>query len=98
MWLFAGAIAFIVAIINLILVFIGKHKYCGILVFISLSSGLLAMLSQYGLIKEWVQSSDMSALMDVVPTMNNVLIVAVCIVILFNAISVFVNYKKSKVD
>lgn len=95
MWLFAGAIAFLIAIINLVLVFTGKHKYCSILVCISLASGLFTMLSQYSLINEWVLAGDMSALIDVVPTMNNVLIATVCIGIVFNAIAVFVSYKKS---
>lgn len=94
MWLFAGAIAFILAIMNLVLVFTGKHKYCGILVCLSLSSGLLAMLGQYALIKQWVQSGDMSALLDVVPTMNNILVFSICIGIILNAIAVFVSYKK----
>ncbi|WP_092753409.1 hypothetical protein [Hydrogenoanaerobacterium saccharovorans] len=96
MGLFTGGIAFIIAIINLILVFTGKHKHCNILAFLSLSSGLLAMLSEYVLINGWVQAGDISALMDVVPTMNNILITAVCIGVVFNAIAVFVNYKKLK--
>lgn len=96
MWLVAGGIAFVAAMLNLILVLMGKHKYCSIFVLISLSGGLLAMLGEHALINQWVQAGDMSALMDVVPTMNNILIVAICIGISLNAIAVFVNCKKSK--
>ena len=96
MWLFAGGIAFITVIINLILIYVGKHKYCNILVFISLSSGLIAMLSEYSLINMWVQAEDMSALLDVVPSMNNVLKSVVYIGIILNGIAVFVNHNKLK--
>ena len=96
MWLFAGGIAFITVIINLILIYVGKLKYCNILVFISLSSGLIAMLSEYSLINMWVQAEDMSALLDVVPSMNNVLKSVVYIGIILNGIAVFVNHNKLK--
>lgn len=94
MWLFAGGIAFIIAVVNIILALVGKYKYCCTLVWISLSSGLIAMLGQYILINEWVQASDMSALTDVVPTMNNVLIAAVCVLIALNAITAFLKSKR----
>lgn len=43
MWYFADGIAFIIAAVNLNLALVGKYKYCCILVWISLSSGLIAM-------------------------------------------------------
>lgn len=96
MWIIAGAIALIAVIINMVLVFTGRHKYCVVLVWISLSSGLVAMLSQYSMITSWVKANDMSALMDVVPTMNTVLIVVVFVGIVLNAIAVAVHYRNRK--
>lgn len=89
MWLFADGIAFIIAAVNLNLALVGKYKYCCILVWISLSS-----VRQYILINEWAQASDMSALTDIVPTMNNVLIIAVCVLIAINAIAAFLKSKR----
>lgn len=94
MWLVAGTIAFIAVILNIIFIFKGFDKYYLVLVWVSLSSGLIAMLSEYNLINSWVQAEDMSALMDVVPTMNGVLVRVVLIGIILNAIVVFVHYKK----
>lgn len=51
-------------------------------------------VGQYILINEWVQASDMSALTDIVPTMNNVLITAVCVLIALNAITAFLKSKR----
>lgn len=94
MWFIAGGIAFIAVIFNFILVLNDKHKYCSLLVWVSLSGGLVAMSSMYSLINSWVQEGDMSALMDVVPTMNNVLIGVILIGIILNAIVVFLHHKK----
>lgn len=95
MWLVTGVIAFVAVVLNIIFLFNKRYKYCIVLVWISLSSGLIVLLSMYRLINLWVQAEDMSSLMDVVPTMSNVLAGIVLIGIILNAIVVFVHYKKA---
>ena len=96
MWMIAGWLAFALVIVNLIFIFQKKYKYCGVLVFGSLSSGLITMLCMYSIVNGWVQADEISALMDVVPTMKKLLIVIVLVGVILNGIAVFANYKHTK--
>ena len=76
-WLLMGALAFLLALVNLALALLGKRRGQNALLFGSLACGVLAMLEEYRLAVEWVQKEDWSALMDVLPAMELVLTAAV---------------------
>ena len=76
-WLLLGALAFLLALVNLALALLGKGRGQSLLLFGSLACGVLAMLEEYRLAVEWVQKEDWSALMDVLPAMELVLTAAV---------------------
>lgn len=76
-WLLLGALAFLLALVNLALALLGKERGQNGLLFGSLACGVLAMLEEYRLAVEWVQREDWSALMDVLPAMEMVLTAAI---------------------
>ena len=76
-WLLLGALAFLLALVNLVLALLGKKRGQNALLFWSLACGILTMLEEYRLAVEWVQREDWSALMDVLPAMEMVLTAAV---------------------
>lgn len=76
-WLLLGALAFLLALVNLALALLGKGRGQSLLLFGSLACGVLAMLEEYRLAVEWVQKEDWSALMDVLPGMELVLTAAI---------------------
>lgn len=76
-WLLLGALAFLLALVNLALALLGKGRGQSGLLFGSLACGVLAMLEEYRLAVEWVQKEDWSALMDVLPGMELVLTAAI---------------------
>ena len=76
-WLLLGALAFLLALVNLVLALLGKKRGQNALLFGSLACGVLTMLEEYRLAVAWVQREDWSALMDVLPAMEMVLTAAV---------------------
>ena len=76
-WLLLGALAFLLALVNLVLALMRKGWGQSVLLFGSLACGILAMLEEYRLAVQWVQKGDWSALMDVLPGMELVLTVAI---------------------
>ena len=76
-WLLLGALAFLLALVNLVLALLGKKRGQNALLFRRLACGILTMLEEYRLAVEWVQREDWSALMDVLPAMEMVLTAAV---------------------
>lgn len=70
------------------------HKYqLSLLSLLSFSSGLIALTLEHLQVKQWVLSNDMSALLDVVPTMNNAYILFIVVTIVLN-ILLFIKQKK----
>ena len=66
--------------------------------FISLAAGLMAMLSQYRLVAQWVKIGDWSALDDVVPFMDDKLMWLVLFGVLLNAIVLVINLRRKHKD
>ena len=87
-WILFGAIAFISAIVNLVRVFNNKNKYWEVLVFVSLSFGVLTMLCEYNLVYQWVMEKSWGSMLDVVPGMMGMLAQCVALGILLNGIVV----------
>lgn len=95
-WIPLGVLAFAFALVNMICSLIGKRKGWQILLFLSLACGVFALLAQYQMINEWVQRSDWSALMDVVPGISDVLTFCTSAGVILNAIILFLNIKRKE--
>ena len=76
-WLLLGALAFLLALVNLALALLGKGRGQNGLLFGSLACGCLALLEEYRLAVGWVRREGWSALMDVLPCMEPVHTMAV---------------------
>lgn len=83
-WLFFGAAAFVLVIVNLIRVCAGKTKGWAMLLLASLSCGAAAILSGYRMVGNWALHGDMAAIQDVVPTMAGIYTAALLIGIVLN--------------
>ena len=64
------------------------------LLFASLSFGALTMLCEYQIVNGWVQKGDISALLDVVPSMAQILGAALAVGIFLNFFVLFLNLVK----
>ena len=76
-WLLLGALAFLLALVNLALALLGKGRGQTALLYGSLACGCLALLEEDRRAVGWVRREDWSALMDVLPCMEPVLTMAV---------------------
>lgn len=83
-WLFFGAAAFVLVIINLIRVYTGKTKGWAALLLASMSCGAASILSAYRMVGRWALHGDMAAIQDVVPTMAGIYTAALVIGIVLN--------------
>lgn len=95
-WLFWGAAAFLLVIINLIRTFLGKRHGWQVLLFASLSCGALTVLEEYRMVARWLQWGDLAAVQDVVPTMAGTLQTAVWIGGLLNLAVLALNLRKER--
>lgn len=83
-WLFFGAAAFVLVIVNLIRVCAGKTKGWAALLLASMSCGAGAILSAYHQVANWALHGDLAAIQDVVPTMASRYTIALVIGIVLN--------------
>ena len=83
-WLFFGAAAFVLVIVNLIRVCAGKTKGWAALLLASMSCGAGAILSAYHQVANWALHGDLAAIQDVVPTMAGIYTAALLIGIVLN--------------
>ena len=96
-WLFFGAAAFVLVIVNLIRVYTGKTKGWVVLLLASLSCGAGAILSAYHQVANWALHGDMAAIQDVVPTMASRYTIALLIGIVLNLL-VLVAARRRKAE
>lgn len=96
LWPLFGAVALILALINLFVARKGKRNTAVKLLVISLVFGLLTLLSEYAMVNFWVQNGDWSALADVVPGMYKILTVSVLILEGLNVLSAILLIKRRK--
>lgn len=90
-----GFISFALAATALIMALSGKRKFFEIVSFLSMTFGILTVLSEHSAMAQWVISSDWVALLDVVPTMSKALPVAAMVGVLLNAIALGIHLKKA---
>jgi hypothetical protein len=92
MWVLFGIAAMITAALNVIFTILRlEAKWFR---FLSLSLTALTMCAEYEMVRGWVLREDWSALMDVIPTVGQMLWTLVIASILINSISLFVKPKK----
>lgn len=96
-WLFFGAAAFVLVIVNLIRVCAGKAKGWAALLLASMSCGAGAILSAYHQVANWALHGDMAAIQDVVPTMAGIYTAALVIGIVLNLL-VLVAARRRKAE
>lgn len=95
-WLLLGALAFLLALVNLALALLGRGRGQNGLLFGSLACGVLAMLEEYRMAVKWVQKEDWSALMDVLPSMEMVLTAAIFIGLSINLAALVLHRVRRK--
>ncbi len=93
-WVPCGGAAFALVILNLLRTLAGRRRGWQALLFASLSFGALTMLCEYQIVNGWVQKGDISALLDVVPSMAQVLGAALAVGIFLNFFVLFLNLVK----
>lgn len=97
-WMPLGAAAFILVLINLIRGAIGKNRGWQILLFSSLSCGLLAMmcalLEVNGYVREWLVDS----LLDVEPALAKLNVWASCLGIGLNLLALCLHLRRDRRD
>lgn len=97
-WLAFGIMAHSIAFLNLLKALTKRIEMWELYMFISLTAGLMAMLSQYRLVAQWVKIGDWSALDDVVPFMDDKLMWLVLFGVLLNAIVLVINLRRKHKD
>ena len=87
MWFIFGLIAIIFAILNVIWTM--RHREAKWFRYLSLSFTILTLCAEYYQVSQWVVKEDWSALLDVVPYMQDSLWVLAIASILINGVSLF---------
>ena len=87
MWLLLELIAIIFAILNVIWTL--KHKDAKWFRYFSLSFTILTLCAEYSQVSQWVVKEDWSALLDIVPYMQDSFWVLAIASILINGVSLF---------
>ena len=96
-WLFFGAAAFVLVIVNLIRVCAGKTKGWPILLLARMSCGAASILLAYRMVGRWAVHGDLAAIQDVVPTMAGIYTAALVIGIVLNLL-VLVAARRRKAE
>ena len=93
-WIFFGALAFVLVIVNIVRTMIGKSKNWEVLMFLSLSGGVFTLVAEYQMISRWALAGDWSAIQDVAPSMGGILLWLALFGIVLNAVVLYLNVKK----
>jgi membrane associated rhomboid family serine protease len=91
MWIILGIIAILATGTNVYMYKTGKDYKLAMA--IGLSFTALTLCAEYSLVSKWVKVKDMSALLDVVPTMEMALWVLTIISVILNIAPVFLDFK-----
>lgn len=90
-----GFIAFALAGTALIMALSEKRRFFEVVSFLSMTFGILTVLSEHCAVGQWVAYSDWGALLDVVPTMSKALPASALVGIVINAIALGIHLKKA---
>lgn len=92
-WMLLGALAFLLAVVNLVRAIMGKTYGWEVLMFSSLSSGIFTMVLLYRQAANWVRVNDWSAIQDVIPYMGDALVWVVLLGVSLNLIAALLNLR-----
>ncbi len=91
MWLIFGVIAIASTLINLYM-YKTKKDY-KLAMAMGLAFTALTLTAEYDMVSKWVQTEDLPALLDVVPTMSSALWTLTIISILLNILPILLEFK-----
>ena len=94
MWLILGGIAIIATFMNLYLYKTGKNYHLAMA--IGLSFTALTLVASYSMLSDSIIAEDWATILDVVPTMSEVLWILTVISILLNIMPTFLELKNKK--
>lgn len=94
MWIILGLIAIAATFINLFMYATGKDYKLSMAMGLSFTA--LTLVAGYGMVSDWVEVEDWSALLDVVPTMETALGILTIISILLNITPILLELKNKK--
>lgn len=95
-WIVWGGAAFVLVILNLIRTLAGKQNGWQVLLFTSLSCGVMTVLKEYQMVAQWLTWGDMAAVHDVVPAVARTLRGSVAIGLLLNLAVLILNLRKER--
>ena len=95
-WIFWGGAAFALVLVNLIRTLAEKRNGWQVLLFASLSCGVMTVLKEYQMVAQWLTWGDMAAVHDVVPAMARTLRVSVAAGLLLNLAVLALNLRKER--
>lgn len=95
-WLLLGAAAFILVLINLIRAALKKHQRWQVLLFASLSCGVLTVLRALQAVYYWTQKEHWDDMTDVVPTLTRLCTIAVALGIILNFLALWLHLRAGK--
>lgn len=97
-WPLLGTAAFVLVIVNLARAAMGKRRGWPVLLFASLSCGILALVYALLTINGYVQEWDDSSLLDVVPTLAVLSAWAACLGIGLNLLALWLHMRRNGRD
>lgn len=92
-WLPLGGTAFVLVLVNLMRAAMRKHGGWQVLLFASLSCGVLAVLCALRMVNSWLWKGDWAAIEDVVPAMSMVWTWALCLGIALNLLALWLHLR-----
>lgn len=93
-WTLLGTAAFVLAVVNLSRAALGRPRGWQILLFASLSCGLLALVCALLQTNDYVREWEASSLLDVVPTLAELSAWAACLVIALNFLALWLHLRR----
>lgn len=97
-WPLLGTAAFVLVIVNLVRAAMGKRRGWPVLLFASLSCGILALVYALLTINGYVREWDASALLDVVPALAMLSAWAACLGTALNLLALWLHMRRNGRD
>lgn len=94
MWLIFGVLAIGMTVLNWVF-FLSKKDY-RIPMVVAISATALTLGSELLIIKDWVESGDTIALLDVVPSISTMFMVLTIISIILNVLPLIIDIRKNR--
>lgn len=95
-WMLLGGFAFLFAGINLVRAITGKKQGWELLMLLSLSCGVFALVAEYQMIGHWAMANDWSAIGDVAPYMADALLWVAILGVVLNFAAALLHLRKNK--